>query len=234
MYKNRYSRNIACIGAEGQKRLSAASVFIIGCGALGGQVAMLLAGAGIGRIGIADYDTIDVTNLQRQLFFSEESAGKAKVEVIADSMKALNGDIIVEPYKRLIKASDSKEILANYDFIVDATDNPATKYMTDRLCKEICKPGCIAGVAGWKGQVMCISGDAEDGTSRFSDLFPAPEEDVSMLPCEVLGVMGATASTVASIQASEVLKYFLKEGKNLVNSLLTIDLLNMEFHRFEI
>ncbi|MDE7510245.1 MAG: ThiF family adenylyltransferase, partial [Muribaculaceae bacterium] len=92
---NRYSRNISCIGAEGQKRLSASSVFIIGCGALGGQVAMLLAAAGVGRIGIADFDTIDLTNLQRQLFYTEADAGKKKVKTLAARMRELNSEITV-------------------------------------------------------------------------------------------------------------------------------------------
>lgn len=227
MTKNRYSRNIACIGAEGQERLSAASVFVIGCGALGGQVAMLLAAAGVGRIGIADFDTVDVSNLQRQLFFAEADAGESKALRIGERMRALNSEIRVDVFRRMIRPSDGAAILADYDYIIDATDNPSTKYMTDSICREIGRPGCIAGVAGWKGQVMCVSGRSDDGSLSFADVFPPPAEDPSMLPCEVLGVMGAAASMIASVQASEAIKHILGAGRGLTGRVLCIDLLDM-------
>lgn len=230
---NRYSRNIACIGAEGQRRLSAASVFVIGCGALGGQVAMLLAGAGVGRIGIADFDIVDISNLQRQLFFSEDSSGRKKVVEIASRMRSLNSDIIVEPFDKLIRESDCDELLGKYDFIVDATDNPATKYMTDRICRRIGVAGCIAGVSGWQGQVMTVTGKSDDGSLCFADIFPPPDSDPSMLPCEALGVIGASASAIASIQAAEALKYILGAGTPLVGRLLTMNLLDMTWQVYE-
>ncbi len=234
MINNRYSRNISCIGAEGQKRLSDASVFIIGCGALGGQTAMLLAGAGVGRIGIADFDTIDISNLQRQLFFAEEEAGRPKAEVIADRMRRLNSEIRVDVYERMIRPADGPELLSAYDFIIDATDNPATKYMTDRMCRLIRKPGCIGGVAGWQGQVVSVTGRDDDGTLGFADIFPPPDADPSMLPCEVTGVMGAAASVIASIQAAEAVKYIIGEGRRAVSSIVSVNLLTLEFHRVEL
>lgn len=188
---------------------------------------MLLAGAGVGRIGIADFDTVDVSNLQRQLFFAEADAGQPKVSRIAARMRALNSGIRVDEYRRMIRPSDGPALLAQYDYIIDATDNPATKYMTDRICREIGRPGCIAGVAGWKGQVMCISGSCDDGLPSFADIFPPPESDPSMLPCEVLGVMGAAAATIASVQAAEALKHILGVGRRLAGCVLSIDLLTM-------
>lgn len=229
----RYSRNIACIGAEGQKNLSSASVFIIGCGALGSQVAMLLAGAGVGRLGIADFDTIDLSNLQRQLFFRESECGHPKVFTLAEKIKGLNSEVTVDVYGQMIRPKDGSEILQQYDYIIDATDNPATKYMTDRICREIGKPGCIAGVSGWEGQIMCITGQKDECTAMFADVFPPPEENQSILPCEVNGVLGPVASTIASLQAAEAIKYFTKSGDPLINSVLTIDLKSMRFHRLD-
>ena len=228
MTQNRYSRNIAYIGAEGQQRLSAASVFVIGCGALGGQVAMLLAGAGVGHIGIADFDTIDISNLQRQLFFAEAEAGESKAGTIADKMRRLNSGIRVDEYCKMIRKEDARAILADYDFIIDATDNPATKYMTDEISALIGRPACIGGVAQWHGQVTTVSGRPDDGTLRFADIFPRPDADPTMLPCEVLGVMGAAASLIASVQAAEALKYITAQGEMLINRLFTIDLATMQ------
>lgn len=229
---NRYSRNISCIGAEGQKRLSASSVFIIGCGALGGQVAMLLAAAGIGRIGIADFDTIDLTNLQRQLFYTEADAGKKKVETLAARMRELNSEITVDTYDRLIRLQDAETILADYAYIIDATDNPASKYMTDELCRRLGRPGCIGGVAGWKGQIMTLTGQPASVT--FADIFPPPETDMSMMPCEITGVIGAAASTIASLQAAEAIKELIRTDESPAARLLTVDLLTMQFNTFEL
>lgn len=234
MTLNRYSRNIACIGAESQKRLSASSVFIIGCGALGGQVAMLLAAAGVGKIGIADFDTIDITNLQRQLFFTEAETGKSKAAVLGRRLRELNSEIEVDVHERLIRRKDGAALLAGFDFIIDATDNPATKYMTDQICREIGRPGCIAGVSGWEGQLMCVTGNPSDGTATFSDVFPPPDEDPAMLPCQINGVIGPAASTIASLQAAEAIKYLSGVGEVLFDKLLTIDLSTMTINKFDL
>ena len=230
MTKNRYSRNILTIGAEAQDRLALGSVFIIGCGALGGHTAMLLAGAGVGRIGIADFDTVDISNLQRQLYFSESEAGEYKVGRLASRMRALNSEIKVEEYRTLIRRDNAREILGDYDFIIDATDNPATKYLIDDLCLEIGKPGCIGGVAGWRGQVVSVCG-CKDGerTMRFGDIFPCPDADPSMLPCEIEGVIGAAASIISSVQASEAIKYLTGEGEMLFNKAYVMNLKDLSF-----
>lgn len=217
----RYKRNITVIGEDGQQALASSSVFVIGCGALGGQLAMLLAGAGVGKIGIADFDTIDITNLQRQLFFSETEAGERKADVIARRMRALNSEIEVVAIGEMIRNSNADTILRDYDLIVDATDNPATKYFVDEVAHRLAKPCCIGGVAGWRGQVMTISADPTG--MRYVDVFPAPDADPSMLPCEIEGVMGPAASTVASLQAAEVLK-MLTAPSSGPNRLIAIDL----------
>lgn len=224
---NRYSRNIQVIGSGGQKRLSEASVFIIGCGALGGQVAMLLAGAGVGRIGLADFDTIDLTNLQRQLFFAESQTGESKLKILASRIRALNSEIRIDPYPLMLTKSNAGGILRDYDFIVDATDTPVSKYAFDEVCRELGKPHCIGGVSGWRGQVMSVRGkrgEADPPPPGLSSLFPPPEADPEMLPCRLEGVIGAAASLIASVEAGEVIKYFTGEEGMLYGKAFVMDM----------
>lgn len=226
---NRYSRNILTIGEESQISLSQGSVIIIGCGALGGQIAMLLAGAGVGKIGLADFDTIDISNLQRQLFFEEKDAGKKKLEVLKTKMSLLNSEIEIDDYPMLITENNADGIFGKYDFIIDATDNPASKFGIDKICIKLGKPHCTGGVAGWKGQVISHPGSRGEKDKRyksFCDIFPRPMDDYNILPCSVEGVIGAAASVIASIQAGEAIKYFCKNKEMLYNKLLVVDLQN--------
>lgn len=218
---NRYKRNIKVIGEDGQHQLASSSVFIIGCGALGGQLAMLLAGAGIGKIGIADFDTVDLSNLQRQLFFEESQAGLSKASIIAERLRRLNSEVTVESHNELIHSSNADRILRPYDIIADATDNPATKYFVDKTALSLGKTCCIGGVAAWRGQVVLLS-SGENGM-RYKDIFPAPENDPAMLPCEIEGVMGPTASTVSSIQASEIINALI-HPEGIRSKLISLDL----------
>lgn len=230
---NRYSRNILTIGKEGQQRLSEGSAFVIGCGALGGQVAMLLAGAGVRQIGLADFDTIDLTNLQRQLFFKEEEAGKYKIDALSARMFALNSEVKIAKYPVMITRHNASDILKEYDFIIDATDNPASKYTINEICRELGKPHCIGGVAGWRGQVMSFDGSS--GADGFSALFPRPQaEEEGILPCELEGVIGAAASLIASVQAGEAIKFLSGEGEMLYDKVLVMDLRSCMFQTFHI
>lgn len=219
---NRYRKNINVIGEEGQNRLASSSVFIVGCGALGGQLAMLLAGAGIGRIGIADFDTIDVSNLQRQLFFNENIVGKSKAMELGDRMGLLNSNIEIVIHNTLISKNNAEELMSGYDIISDATDNPATKYFIDETARKLGTPCCIGGVAGWHGQVIFFSNRQINQGMSYKDVFPMPEVDPSMLPCEVEGVMGPAASAIASLQASEIIQYLCACPANRFNDRMTV------------
>ena len=132
----RYSRNIAVIGEDGQRRLRESSVLVIGCGALGGQCAMELAGSGVGKIGLVDFDTIDLSNLQRQLFFRESEAGKMKAAIIAERIRALNSDVEICVYTHLLTSKNFGEIAAEYDFVEECTDNAATKLLVEQECRR--------------------------------------------------------------------------------------------------
>ena len=232
-YKNdlmRYSRQIAIeeIGVEGQLKLRDAKIGIIGCGALGSMVSMQLAGAGVGKIKIADYDTVDITNLQRQFFFSTDEAGKSKAEIMARQMKQLNPEITVEVTKSMIHNTNGEDFIADCDFIIDATDNPSSKILIDNLCSKNGIPCCIGGVAGFHGQVTTLISPGE----RFSILFPESEEG-GFMPCSLGGVIGPAAALCASIQSSETIKYIVEIGELLKNRLFTFDLLNNNFRVFE-
>ncbi len=208
------------IGDEGQQRLLESRVLIIGCGALGSPAAMYLAGAGVGTIGLVDFDTIDPTNLQRQLFYREDEAGKSKAHTLASRIAALNSEIEVKVHECLLTEKNGRDIISDYDFVIEATDNPASKYLIDRLCFEVGRPVVIGGVSGMQGQVTTFA----PGHMRFSDFFPVPPEEQGVLPCAVNGVLGPAAGVISSIQASEAIKYLSGFGTPLIDRLLTVDL----------
>lgn len=222
----RYARQIAVpeIGKDGQQKLQLSSVLIIGCGALGSMVAMQLAGAGVGRIKICDFDTIDITNLQRQFFFKTEEAGENKSETLAKRISELNPEIEIEIDKRLITKKLACELFSSYDFVVDATDNPDSKKITGEVCKEKGKACCIAGVRDFSGQVTTFL----PNDSRFEEYF-GEVTDGGFLPCSLGGVMGPAVALCASIQANETIKYLTKAGETLSGKILLFDLLKNIF-----
>ncbi|MCM1293423.1 MAG: HesA/MoeB/ThiF family protein [Bacteroides sp.] len=222
----RYARNIsvAPIGAEGQRRLLESSVFVLGAGALGSVVASYLVGAGVGRVIIADYDTIDISNLQRQIQYTEADAGRSKVLTLADRLRGLNSDVDVVAIEELVTPARAEALFAGNDFIIDASDNPDTKYMVDRVCHRLGLPYCIAGVLAMRGQVMTHV----PGSTRYSDLFPESAGS-GYTPCRIGGIIGPMAGMAGSIQALEAIKYLTGAGQLLTDRLLIIDGENMTF-----
>lgn len=224
--KIRYSRLMAieAIGPEGMERLRRGKVMVTGCGALGSLCAMYLAGSGIGTIGIADFDTIDISNLQRQLFFSEADAGERKAEILHRRMSNLNSGVSIKRYDAMITAEGASGIYAEYDFIIDATDNPRSKFMTDSVCRKLGKAYCIGGVRDFSGQVMSWA----PGHTPYGDIFTAPECEGGFTPCSIGGVAGPAAGVISSIQASEAIKYMAGCSGMLFDRLFVIDLLSMK------
>ena len=217
---NRYKRNEMVIGSVGQKTLRDSSVLIVGCGALGSPAAMYLAGAGVGHIGLVDFDTIDLSNLQRQLFYKESETGKKKAEILSTRIKELNSDIRVTIFPELMSRHNGPGIIKDFDFVIEATDNPSSKYMIDTLCYELSKPVVIAGVENMHGQITTFV----PGHSRFSDFFPLAPEQTGILPCEISGVLGPIAGIVGALEATEAIKFLTSSGTLLTDRLLTIDL----------
>lgn len=224
---NRYAPNIKLtdFGHEGQERLLDSKVLIVGAGALGATCGMYLAGSGIGIIRIVDFDTIDLSNLQRQVFFKESECGSKKVCSLTSSIRALNSGISVEPVDGLFKKDNSLQLAEGMNLIIDAADNPATTYLVEETANNMGIPYITAGVTGWKAQILTHF----PGSLSFSDIFPRPESEDNPLPCSIAGVFGPLTGVVASLEASEAVKLLAGKGKTYINSLLTVDLLNNEF-----
>lgn len=224
--KYRYARQIAIpeIGSDGQEKLRASKVFIIGCGALGSMAAMQLAGAGVGEIHIADFDTVDVSNLQRQLFFATSDCGAGKIEIIGQRIQSLNPGVRVISHPAMVTESKAPELFGSCDFIIDGSDNPETKYMTETVCRRLGKTCCLAGVSGFSGQVMTCA----PGTAAFSDIVP-PGASGGLLPCSLAGVLGPAAAVAASVQAAEAVKFITGAGTLLTDALLTFNLAENSF-----
>lgn len=222
-YPRRYARleAIEAIGREGVEKLRNGKVFIIGCGALGSLCAMYLAASGVGTIGLADFDTIDATNLQRQLFYSEDTVGASKIEQLAERLLSLNSETTLHLHKEMITPAKAERIFPDYDFIIDGSDNPSTKLMTSRVCESLGVPYCIGGVESFSGQVMSWS----PGHTGYKELFGEIAACSELLPCSIAGVAGPAAGVVASYQASEAIKFLTSAGTMLYDRLHTFDLL---------
>jgi len=226
---SRYIRNLQLPGfsEKAQKNISDSSVLIIGAGALGSVAAMYLAASGVGRIAIADYDTIDLTNLQRQVFYSENELGESKAGVLAKKISALNSSIKVEVINKFITPSSALGILKDLDAILECSDNPSTKQMVVEQGRLQGIPVILGGVTEYSGQVMVFNSDSPLYTEVFS-----PPECSSVLPCGSAGVFGPVPGIVASIQASEALKLLGGIPESLNNTLLTFDVRDMSFHKY--
>ena len=229
--KIRYSRQISVkeIGYEGQQRLCEGKVLIIGCGALGSMIAMQLAGAGVGTIGIVDFDNIEVSNLQRQFFYTTSECGRPKSEMLEKKILTLNQSVKVNRLNKFFTAKDAAAHFPDYDFIIDATDNPDSKRLIDEMARENGKPCCIGGVRDFSGQVTTLL--PED--PRFDEIFGVVVGD-SFLPCSLGGVVGPAAAFCASIQASEAIKFLAKAGELLSGKILFFDLLKPSVKIFSV
>ncbi len=210
------------IGAEGVEKLRRGKVLVVGCGALGSLCAMYLAASGVGTVGIADFDTVDISNLQRQLFYDERCLGQPKCATLASRIRLINSETTVNEYSRMINESCAVEIFVGYDFIIDGSDNPSTKHMTATVCQKLGTPYCIGGVREFGGQVMSWS----PGHAGYADLFGNTPLCFGFMPCSVAGVLGPAAGVTASVQASEAIKHLTGCGEMLYDKLFTFDLGN--------
>ncbi len=211
---------------EGQRKLKAASVLVVGSGGLGSPVALYLAAAGVGRIGIVDYDVVDTSNLQRQVLHSSEAVGKAKVELAQRRLLALNPDIQVDAYDTAFTSENARQIAEPYDILVDGTDNFPTRYLINDLAVFTGKPYVYGSIFRFEGQVSVF--DAHEGPC-YRCLFPEPPPPGSTPSCSEAGVFGVLPGTVGTLQATETLKLILGIGEPLTGKLLLYDALEMSF-----
>ncbi len=229
----RYSRHIILqeVGVKGQKKLMNAKVLIIGAGGLGAPAALYLAAAGVGTIGIADADVVDLSNLQRQVIHATSDIGKTKVESAAESMRAINPEITVHTYRQFVSASNIMDLIRDYDFILDGTDNFPAKFLINDACVMAEKPFSHAGIIRFKGQLMTyVPGEGPCYRCVFKN--PPPKDAVPT--CKQAGVIGAMGGVIGSLQAMEAIKYIIGKGDLLTGKLLTYDALKMEFHTIKL
>jgi molybdopterin/thiamine biosynthesis adenylyltransferase len=224
----RYTRNIALegVGIEGQERLTQSKVLVIGAGGLGSPAALYLAAAGVGTIGIVDGDTVELSNLQRQIMHSTQSVGRTKADSALHSLHALNPHVHVVAYPERVSSENIAHIIADYDFILSCVDNLPTRFLVNDACVCARKPFCHAGVLRFEGQLMSyLPNKGPCYRCIFEDM---PSED-EMQRCCSAGILGAVPGIMGSLQALEALKYVLGIGDNLVGRMLVFDGLAMSF-----
>lgn len=225
----RYSRHLILpdVGIEGQKKLKAASVLLIGAGGLGSPVAMYLAAAGVGRMGIVDYDTVDYTNLQRQVLYETGDVGKTKLEVAAARIKGINPYAQVDTYNEPLTSYNAKKIFEPYDVIIDGTDNFPTRYLVNDTCVMLGKPNVYGSIFRFEGQlsVFCMP----DGPC-YRCLYPEPPPPGLVPSCAEGGVLGVLPGIIGTMQAAEAIKLITGVGNPMINRLLLFDASEMEFN----
>ena len=207
------------------------AVLIIGAGGLGAPAAMYLAAAGVGTIGIADADEVDLSNLQRQVIHTTADLGKAKVKSAKETMQAINPDVKVNTYRKFITSENIMDIIKDYDFIIDGTDNFPAKFLINDACVMAGKPFSHAGIIRFKGQLMTyVPGEGPCYRCVFKD--PPPKDAVPT--CKQAGVIGAMGGVIGSLQAMEAVKYIIGKGDLLTGRLLTYDALTMTFRTIKL
>jgi len=229
----RYKRHLLLdgVGPEGQEKLLAARALLIGAGGLGSPAALYLAAAGVGRIGLVDFDRVDASNLQRQVLYSTADVGAPKAVVAARKLRALNPDVDVRVHEAKLGASNAAEILADYDVVLDGTDTFHSRYLTSDLCVWQKKPLVYGSVMRFEGQVAVF--DARRGPC-YRCLFPEPPPPELAPNCDEAGVLGVLPGVIGMLQATELLKLVLEAGEPLVGRLLVYDALAMEFKTFKV
>jgi len=231
--RSRYERHISLpeIGEKGQQKLLESRVVIIGAGGLGSPAALYLAAAGVGTIGVVDMDTVEESNLQRQILHSTETIGKNKVDSAEKTLSALNPDVNVITYNTLLNKDNAIEVIENYDVVVDGTDNLQTRYLINDASVKTGIPVVHGSIFQYEGQITVF--DPKNGPT-YRDVFPEPPENGTAPNCSEAGVLGVLPGIVGSIQALETIKLILGIGEGLSGRLIVFDALEMSFHEYKI
>jgi adenylyltransferase/sulfurtransferase len=224
----RYSRHLIIpeVGLEGQKRLKNARVLMVGAGGLGSPIGLYLAAAGIGTLGIVEFDVVDETNLQRQLLHGTKDVGRKKLDSARDRIRDVNPHVEVVPHEARLTSENALEIIGKYDVVVDGTDNFATRYLTNDACVLLGKPNVYGSIFRFEGQstIFCT----KDGPC-YRCLYPEPPPPGMVPSCAEGGVLGILPGLVGVVQATETIKYITGIGEPLVGRLLLVDALAMQF-----
>jgi len=230
---SRYSRHLIMpeVGIDGQEKLKASKVLCIGAGGLGSPLALYLAAAGVGHLGILDFDVVDFSNLQRQIIHSEDNLGKLKVESAKERLQQLNSDINVTTYNTRLTSDNAMDIIKDYDIVVDGTDNFATRYLVNDACVLLGKPNVYGSIFRFEGQVSVF--DAKKGPC-YRCLYPEPPPPGLVPSCAEGGVLGILPGVVGTLQASEIIKLIIGQGTPLIGKLLFIEVLDMKIREFKL
>ncbi len=230
--QQRYKRHLMLpqVDQEGQVKIKNSKVLIVGAGGLGSPVAMELACAGVGTIGIIDFDKVDVSNLQRQLLYTENDVGKSKVHTAKARLEQINSDVKVIAIEDRLDESNATEIFEKFDIIVDATDNFNARYIISDTCVKLGKPDVYGAIYEFYGQVAVLG---ENGPC-LRCLQPEPPKEGEIIEARDVGVFGAIPGVIGSLQACEVLKLIIGAGTTLKGRMIFVDMLNMTFDEVEI
>jgi adenylyltransferase/sulfurtransferase len=230
----RYSRHLIMpeVTAEGQKRLKAARVLCIGAGGLGSPAALYLAAAGVGRLGIVDFDRVDLTNLQRQILHGTKDVGRSKLESARDRLRDINPEIEIELHECRFSSDSAEQIVADYDMVVDGSDNFATRYLSNDVCVFARKPNVYGSVFRFEGQTTVFAPHL--GGPCYRCLFPEPPPPESVPNCAQAGVLGVLPGVIGMLQAIEAIKLIIGIGDLLIGRLLHFDALKMQFRELNL
>jgi adenylyltransferase/sulfurtransferase len=229
----RYSRHVILpdVGIDGQRRLKGARVLLVGAGGLGSPAALYLAAAGIGHLGVVDFDTVDVTNLQRQVLHGTRDVGRSKLASATDRIADLNPHVDVVPYATRLTSENALEIIGEYDLVVDGTDNFATRYLVNDACVILGRPNVYGSIFRFEGQASVLA--TPEGPC-YRCLFREPPPPGLVPSCAEGGVLGVLPGLVGTIQATEAIKLILGIGDTLIGRLLLVDALGMRFRTMKI
>src|SRR5579883_2774027 len=229
----RYSRHLIMpeVGMDGQQKLKAAKVLCIGTGGLGSPLALYLAAAGIGKLGLVDFDVVDFTNLQRQIIHTTADVGRPKLESAADKIAAINPFVEIVKYETLLNSSNALELFKDFDIIVDGTDNFPTRYLVNDACVLSGKPNVYGSIFRFDGQASVFA--TKEGPC-YRCLYPEPPPPGLVPSCAEGGVLGILPGLVGVIQATEAIKLILGTGEPLIGRLLLVDALSMKFRELKL
>jgi adenylyltransferase/sulfurtransferase len=230
---SRYSRHLILpeVGEAGQRKLKAARVLCVGTGGLGSPLALYLAAAGVGTLGLVDFDVVDASNLQRQIIHSTADIGRKKLDSAAEKLQALNPNLNVIKHDTLLTSANALDILKDYDVIADGTDNFPTRYLVNDACVLLGKPNAYGSIFRFEGQASVFA--TKDGPC-YRCLYPEPPPPGLVPSCAEGGVLGVLPGLVGVIQATETIKLILGKGSTLVGRLLLVDALNMRFRELKL
>jgi len=234
----RYQRQMILkeLGEKGQQKLFYSKVLVIGAGGLGCPALQYLTAAGVGTIGIVDFDIVDISNLNRQILYTVDDTGKSKAETAAVKLNALNPEIKINALDVKLDTSNGLDIISEYDIVIDGSDNFSTRYIVNDACVLLNKPLVYGAVLRFEGQVGVFNfKDISSGIkTNYRDLFPLPPDPDATLSCNEAGVLGVVPGIIGTIQATEAIKIITEIGKPLCNKIISINLLTNLFYEFEI